>query len=148
MDSRTAGYDSCFVIHDSGIFWRPALIHHQPLVEHAAELVFRQHAEHGLADQSAGITVFYFSSAELPEMPDVAGMAVIHFRLHFPAGQHHAGGDAPGQKHPRYARWISRYKALHDALADGGVRLVNCSRVSAIPAEDVPRLALEALLAR
>mgnify|MGYP001565877049 CR=1 FL=1 len=62
------------------------------------------------------------------------------------SGQHHVGGDAPGQKHARYEKWLGRYKALHDALADRGVQLVNCSRRSAISPDDVPALALEKLL--
>ncbi len=62
------------------------------------------------------------------------------------AGQHHFGGDEPNQRHLRYHLWIPRYKPLFDSLQIRGVALINATRQTAIPAEDVPRAELESIL--
>jgi hypothetical protein len=61
-------------------------------------------------------------------------------------GAHHAGGDQPGQKHPRYFRWLPRYRSLRVALNARGVALVNCTRATAIPDAYVPRRPLTSLV--
>jgi hypothetical protein len=61
-------------------------------------------------------------------------------------GQHHFGGDEPGQRHPRYHLWIPRYARLRRALNERGVEIWNCSRHTAIPEADVPRRHLDDIL--
>ncbi len=62
------------------------------------------------------------------------------------AGHHHFGGDEPGQKHLRYHLWIPRYKPLFDSLQIRGVALINATRQTAIPEQDVPRAHLDEIL--
>lgn len=60
-------------------------------------------------------------------------------------GRHHAAGiDRP--RHPRYLQWLPLYAELRWQLAMHGVHLLNASRATAIPTEDVPRVALDLAL--
>lgn len=62
------------------------------------------------------------------------------------AGDHHYGGDEPGQRHLRYHLWLPRYRPLREALDARGVRLVNCTPHTAISEMDVPRAPLDSVL--
>ena len=63
------------------------------------------------------------------------------------SGDQHAAGCEPlTDRHPRYAQWLNRYGPLVTALAAQGVELMNATRQTAIPAADVPRVSMEAVL--
>jgi hypothetical protein len=74
------------------------------------------------------------------------GLLGYDMQAHPTTGQHHFGGDEPGQRHLRYHLWLPRYAPLRTALAGKNVDLLNCTRASAIPESDVPRCSLEDFL--
>jgi hypothetical protein len=92
-------------------------------------------AYHWLAEQGLlpGATLALLGYDMQPAPPDGNGSAPVH----------HFFGEHPDGSHPRYPQWIGLYCELKRELAQDGVRLVNCSRATALR---IPRLEPEALL--